>query len=135
MSPYNRKQTYDPNIISSLEKLPKTMMNNEKKEVKIRLSARNESGAEHIAVVTHGLQIRDIKLIPKVLRNPEHFCVDPNNKNYKNYYRKREGKHDSKTRNKGIYLKIVTSVKLDGREEIVTVYPTNSIKDLKTKKS
>lgn len=135
MSPYNRNQAYDPHIIECLGQLPKTMKNNENKEVTIRVNARNESGVEHIAVATHGLQVRDIKLIPKVLKKPEHFCIDPNNKNYKDYYGKRDGKHDSETRNKGIYLKIITSVKPDGSEEIVTVYPTNSIKDLKMKKS
>lgn len=135
MSPYDRNQSYDPHIIEGLEKLPKIMMNNEKKEVKIRVSARDESGVEHIAVTTHGLQVRDIESIPKILKKPEHFCVDPNNKNYKDYYGKRCGKHNCNTRNKGIYLKIITCVKLDCSEEIVTVYPTNSMKDLKRKKS
>lgn len=131
MSPYYRNQAYDPNIIEALERLPRIMQNNENKEVCIRLRARDESGKEHIAVSTHGLQVRDIEMIPQVLKNPESFCKDPYNKNYKNYYGKRFGKHDSTTRNKGIFLKIVTSVKLDGNEEIVTVFPTNSIKELK----
>lgn len=131
MSPYNRNQAYDPNIIAALEELPKIMKNNESKEVTIRHQARDESGKEHIAVSTHGLQVRDIEMIPEILKKPETCLQDPYNKNYKDYYGKRLGKHDSTTRNKGQYLKIVTSVKLDGNEEIITVYPTNSIKELK----
>ena len=131
MSPYDRNQAYDPNIIEALEKLPKVMKNNENKDVTIRHQARDESGKEHIAVSTHGLQVRDIESIPKILKKPEMCEHDLHNKNYKVYYGKRGGKHDSTTRNKGLFLKIVTSVKLDGNEEIVTVYPTNSIKELK----
>lgn len=131
MSPYNRKQKYDPNIIDALEKLPKIMMNNENKEIVIRVQARDESGKEHIAVATHGLQVRDIETIPKILKKPQYCCKDPHNKNYKDYYGKRLGKHNSSNRNKGIYLKIITSVRLDGSEEIVTAYPANSIKELK----
>ncbi len=131
MSPYNRKQAYDPNIIEALEKLPNIMTNNENKEVRIRVQARIESGKEHIAVATHGLQVRDIELIPKILKKPEYSCKDPNNNNYKDYYGKRLGKHNSSTRNKGIFLKIVTAVKIDKSEEIVTCYQTNSIKELK----
>ena len=131
MSPYNRNQAYDPNIIEALEKLPPVMKNNENKDVTIRHQARDETGKEHIAVSTHGLQVRDIEMIPQILKSPETCNKDPYNKNYKNYYGTRLGKHDSSTRNKGHLLKIITSILLDGNEEIITVYPTNSIKELK----
>ena len=131
MPPYIRNQAIDPNIIEALEKLPKIMRNNQNKEVSIRAEARNETGKEHIAVTTHGLQVRDVNLIKKALRSPEFVCQDPNNPNYKNYYVRRGGKHGPNNRNKGVFLKLVTYVKSDGSEEIITVFPTNSIKTLK----
>ena len=131
MPPYIRNQAIDPNIIEALEKLPKIMRNNQNKEVSIRAEARNETGKEHIAVVVHGLQVRDISLIKKALKTPDFVCEDPNNHWKKNYYIKRRGKHGPNNRNKGILLKVVTYVKPDGTEEIVTVFPTNSIKTLK----
>lgn len=133
MPPYIRNQAIDPNIIEALEKLPKIMRNNQNKEVSIRAEARNETGKEHIAVTTHGLQVRDVNLIKKALKSPEFVCVDPNNRYKKNYYISRKGNHGANNRNKGVLLKVVTKVKCDGKEEIVTVFPTNSIKPLKSK--
>jgi len=133
MSPYDRNQPIDPNIIKALEKLPKVMSNNQDKEVFVRAKARHETGKEHIAVTSHGLQVRDINLIKKALSAPEFVCEDPNNHRRKNYYVKREGKHGYNNRNKGTLLKVVTYVRPDEKEEIVTVFPTNSIKTLKTK--
>ena len=133
MSPYDRNQTIDQNIIKALEQLPKVMFNNQNKEVTIRAFARKETGEEHIAVTTHGLQVRDIALIKKAIKTPEFVCEDPNNYRKKNYYVRRLGKHGNKNRNKGIYLKVVTHIKRDKNEEIVTVFPTNSIKTLKSK--
>ena len=96
----------------------------------IRKEARNESGIEHIARKDHRLKVRDIESIPSILKRPQYMCSDPDNHNYMNYYGIRKGE-DQNT-----FIKIVTSpIKNDKtKEEIVTIYPSNSIKIEKSKK-
>lgn len=123
--PYDRNQAYDPHILESLNKLPQIMENADKKTVTIKKKVNRENGDEHIAVTRHGLQVRDIKLIPSILKNPLVVKPDPIKKHSKNYYGLRKGRH---TDDNQIYVKIVTNVMADGSEEIVTVFPTDKIK-------
>ena len=127
MSPYDKRQPYDPNIIEALACLPKEMMNDKGKIVYIRGKAGRETSYEHIANTGHGLQVRDVLRIPGILANPEHVCKDPSYPKTKlNYY----GKKYKRNQLVG-YIKIVTTKTPSGREEIVTVYFTKRIKDNK----
>ena len=121
---------YDKNIISALLKLKFPIKGIGSREFYIREKARDESGIEHIAKKSHRLKVRDIQAIPSILKHPQFICVDPDNHVYKNYYGIRKGK-DQNT-----FIKIVTSPILNEKlkEEIVTIYPTNSIKVEKSKK-
>lgn len=123
-------QTYDQNIVDALRKLKYPIIGVGGKRFVLRKKARNESGEEHIARKDHRLKVRDIEEIPSVLKHPQYMCDDPDNQIYKNYYGIRKGK------GRGTFIKIVTSpIKNDKtKEEIVTVYPTDSIKVEKAKK-
>ena len=72
--------------------------------------------------------MRDIESIPSILQHPIAEMVDPNNKNYRNYYGIRKT-DDSKT-----FLKIVTwpDKRNPKKEQIITIFPTNQLKLKKT---
>ena len=121
---------YDEHIIDALKMLKIPIFGVDGKSFSIRKEARNESGIEHIARKDHRLKVRDIESIPSILKHPQYMCSDPDNHNYMNYYGIRKGE-DQNT-----FIKIVTSpIKNDKtKEEIVTIYPSNSIKIEKSKK-
>ena len=126
----SNNQAYDKNIIDALHHLKLPIIGIDGKEFSIRKKARNETGVEHIAKKSHRLKVRDIESVPSILKHPQLMCNDPDNHIYKNYYGIRKGE-DQDT-----FVKIVTSpIKNDkSKEEIVTIYPTNSIKVEKPKK-
>lgn len=100
------------------------MKNLNDKDVTIRPNGPNrETGKEHIAKTSHGLQKKDIKEIPNILKNPDTLKVDPTFKNKMNYYGIKRKKYVAIG-----YIKIITEVKFDGSEEIVTIYFTEKIK-------
>ncbi len=117
-------ENYDQNIIDALLKLKTPIKGYDGKEFEIRSKGRNENGLQHIAVKRHRLKIRDIESIPEILRHPTFFSIDPNNKNYRNYYGVRKGE------NSNSFIKIVTWPYENNpkKETIITIYPTNSIK-------
>jgi len=121
---YNRFRKIDSNIIKALESLPKVMFNNEGNKVVIRkIAIGNETGVEHISNGMHGLQVKDIKLVPEILKNPVYCCKDSCHRYRKNYYGKKMYKYLFKC-----YIKIVTHVKDDKSEEIVTIFLADKIK-------
>ena len=113
---------YDQNIVDALKKIKWPLFNNEGKKVTIRPFARNESGLEHIAGKNHYLKIRDILLVPKILKNPLHIGRDKKGKKTKYYSGLRKG--DEKSR----YLRIIVRVQKDLSEQIVTIYPNKTLK-------
>ena len=115
---------YDFHIIEALNKLKIPIVGVDGKRFIIRKKARKESGLEHIAKKCHNLKVRDIESVPEILRHPKYMCNDPDNHVYKNYYGIRKGNTSTS------FIKIVTSpLKKDrATEEIITIYPTNSIK-------
>ena len=123
-------QTYDQNIINALRKIQFPITGINGKVFVVRDKKRNESGEEHIARKDHRLKVRDIEEVPSILKHPRYQCNDPDSKIYKNYYGIRKGK------DRGSFVKIVTSpLKNDkNKEEIITIYPTDSIKVEKAKK-
>lgn len=121
---------YDQHIIEALNILKMPIIGVDGLEFSIRKEARDESGVEHIARKCHRLKVRDIEIIPSILKHPKFKCHDPDNHIYKNYYGIRLGEDQNS------FIKIFTSpIKTNRRkEEIVTIYPTNSIKVEKGKK-
>lgn len=79
----------------------------------MRKNARNETGAEHIAGKLHELKVRDIEILPNVLKQP--LSVKNDNRKGKLYFGKRKGV------NKFPYLKVVVRVEKDDTETIITV--------------
>ena len=119
------KDLYDQHIVDALLKLKMPIVGVDGRKFYLRDSARKEKGVEHIAKKSHRLKVRDIETILSVLKHPKLWCPDPDNKVYRNYYGIRKG-DDSNA-----FLKIVTSPikgKRNEEEEIVTVFPTKSIK-------
>ena len=79
----------------------------------LRKNARNETGAEHIAGKLHELKVRDIEILPNVLKQP--LSAKNDKRKGKLYFGKRKGV------NKFPYLKVVVRMEKDETETIITV--------------
>ena len=64
------KRPIDENILKAVNDLKWPLINKYGNKVFLRERARNESGAEHVAGKLHLLKVRDIKIIPEILKNP-----------------------------------------------------------------
>jgi len=117
-----RKRDYDQNITLALQKIQWPIINAEGISVSVRKTARNENGFEHIAGKMHLLKIRDIDLIPYIIKNPLKVVLENKGRKGKAYFGKRKGINKSK------YLKIVVRCQGNKSEEIVTVYSTKGLK-------
>jgi len=112
----------DHNIVLALDKLIQPFFNSEHTKVYIRPDFRsNETGAEHIANSKHGLKTKDISCIPQIIKSPLTIIKD-----------KRKGKSYFGNRVCGLkkakYLKIVTQIRPDATEQIVTIFIVKAIK-------
>ena len=107
------KRPFDHNLVDTINKLNWPLLNKDGTKVFLRRNARYETGAEHIAGKLHELKVRDIKLLPSILKEPK--AIGHDKRKGKIYYGKRKGV------NKFPYLKIVTRVEQDGNETIITV--------------
>lgn len=116
------KKSKDNNIIGALKKLQFPIKNVKGIDVYLREEARSETGEEHIAAKKHFLKVRDINCIASIIKNPLLYKKDPKRKKSMVYFGKRSGKE------KAPYLKIVTNIRKDGNEEIITVYPKKKLK-------
>ena len=118
------KPEFDEHIVDALLKIKTPIVGKGGKQFYIRDEARYESGIEHIANKRHRLKVRDIETISLILKHPLAEMIDPNNKNYRNYYGLRKGQENE------TLLKIVTwPYKNDAQKElIITIYPTKTIK-------
>jgi hypothetical protein len=117
------KKEKDKNIVTALSNLPKPMINCEGILVYVREEARSETGAEHIAAKKHFLKVRDVEAVPGILKRPLLYKKDPKRKRSMNYYGKRPGQN-----NKVPFLKIVTNIRKDAAEEIITIFPQKRVK-------
>ena len=117
-------EKYDQHIVDALLKLKTPIKGQGGKEFDIRSKGRNENGLQHIALKRHRLRIKDIELVPEILMHPRVVTIDPNNRNYRNYYGFRKGNDNE------FFLKIVTwPYENDPKKEtIITIYPTKRIK-------
>ena len=120
----NENEKYDQHIVDALLKLKMPIKGCSGKEFDIRSKGRNENGLEHIALKRHRLKVKDIEMIPDILKHPNVVTIDPHNRNYRNYYGIRKGKDAE------LFLKIVTwPYESDpNKETIITIYPTSRIK-------
>ena len=120
----SKKFEYDKHIVDALLKLKSPILGKDGKKFYIRESAKDESGLEHIANKQHRLKVKDIEDVPNILKHPKAEMVDPNNKNYRNYYGVRKGKETD------LLIKIVTWPDKSNpkKEVIITIFPTKTIK-------
>ncbi len=109
---------YDINIVEALKKLPIPLITFDGHEVYFDQDKRNETIYEHIANKYHHLHVVDINEIPKILKNRESLFLDQNGRKYRSYVGLR-GKKSEKPH----YLRIITMIKKNNKETIVTIYP------------
>ena len=121
----HKKRITKPNksIEVAIEQLHFPLINNICGKVYLNQGSSSHSSKKHIAKQYHGLEAKDIEIIPKALKNPDYVCKDPKHKEKKNYYKKRP-----KTK-KIQFIKIVTKIINPKTEKIVTIFTTNKIKN------
>ena len=107
------KRPVDENVLKAVNDLKWPLTNKYGNKVFLRERARNETGAEHVAGKLHLLKVRDIKIIPEILKNPINVIRDK--RKGKLYFGKRKGLE------KIPYLKIVAKEEQNGNETIVTI--------------
>lgn len=108
-----QRRPFDRNLVDTLNKLSWPLVSKDGIKVFLRDNARNETGAEHIAGKLHELKVRDIEIIPTILKAPLKVLKDK--RKGKLYFGKRKGVY------KFPYLKIVVNERKDGSEVIITV--------------
>ncbi len=107
------KRPFDQNLVNAINKLNWPLFNNEGIKVFLRHNSRYESAAEHISGKIHELKVRDIEILPAILKQPLFVKIDK--RKGKLYFGKRRGV------NKFPFLKIVVRVENDKTETIITV--------------
>ena len=112
----NKNKEYDQHIITALKKLPDPLTTFDGRKVFFDVDKRNETIYEHIANKKHHLHCADIIQIPEILKNKECLKNDRNGARYKTYIGRRK-----KQKEKNKYLKIVTKVKKNKDESIITI--------------
>lgn len=109
--------SYDIHIIEALKELPVPLTTFDVHKVLFDEDKRNETIFEHIANKSHHLHVVDIEKIPIILKNSNSLINDKNGKDFRTYIGKR-GKQNEKLS----CLKIVTKLKGDGKESVVSIY-------------
>ena len=107
------KRPFDQNLVTAINELDWPLSNYDGIKVFLRNKARYETGAEHIAGKLHELKVRDIEMLPFMLKEP--FSVKTDRRKGKLYFGKRKGV------NKFPYLKVVVRVQKDDSETIITI--------------
>ena len=83
------KRPFDQNLVDAINKLCWPLVNNNGIKVFLRNNARYESGVEHIAGKLHELKVRDIELLPNILKQP--LSVKTDKRKGKLYFGRRKG--------------------------------------------
>ena len=112
----NVNEKYDQHIVEALRKLPKPLKTFDGHCVYFDVDKRNETIFEHIANKKHHLHEIDISQIPIILKNKECFENDRYGSKFRNYIGKRKKRQEKKK-----FLKVVTEVKKNNMESIITV--------------
>ena len=117
----NKNKEYDQHIITVLKKLPVPLTTFDGHKVYFDIDKRSETIYEHIANKKHHLHSVDIMQIPEILKNKECLKNDRNGIRYKSYIGRRK-----KQKEKNKYLKIVTTIKKNKDESIITICTVKS---------
>ena len=110
--------TYDVHIVDALKALKVPLLTFDNHKVLFDTDKRNETIYQHIANKHHHLHVVDIEKIPSILKDSKSLRVDRNGPSFRVYVGER-----GKKKEKPIYLKIVTEVKLENYESVVSIYP------------
>jgi len=113
---------YDIHIVEALQKLPAPLITFDGHQVLFDEDKRKETIFEHIANKKHHLHVVDIKRIPYILKDKESLSVDHKEKNLRIYIGKR-----GKQTEKPCYLKIITHIKKNNNESVITIYPDKKL--------
>ena len=116
-----KTKEFDQNIIAALKKLPVPLKTAKGNDVYFDVDKRYETIYEHIANKNHHLTIKDIEVVPSILKNKNSLKDDRSGKKFRTYVGRR-----GKLKERIKYLKIVTEVKKENRESIVTIYLTKN---------
>ncbi len=116
-----KEDKYDKHIIEELKKLPVPLKTFDGHDVYFDQDKRYETIYEHISNKKHHLHIKDIKVIPMIIKNKKCIVNDRNGHKYRTYIGKR-GKQKERFK----YLKIVTYIQKDKHESIVTICTVKS---------
>lgn len=108
---------YDLNVILALKKLKNPLVTWKGSFVYFDKGKRNESIFEHIGNKKHHLTVKDVNEIPIILKNKSSLKKDRSGSKFHTYIGKRGKKKENVK-----YLKIVTEVKKNNNESIVTIY-------------
>ena len=112
--------TYDVHIVDALKALPVPLITFDGHEVYFDEDKRNETIYEHIANKCHHLHVVDIKEVPIILKDPKNLKADRYGDGFRKYVGRRGKKKETIE-----YLQIITYLKENNRESIITIFPTN----------
>ena len=116
-----KNKEYDQNVIAALKALPIPLKTSNGHEVRFDVDKRNETIFEHIANKEHHIHVKDVAVIPQILQDKASLKNDKNGHKFRTYIGKR-GKQKERLK----YLKIVTEVKKNKKESVVTIYPVKN---------
>ena len=116
-----KQKEYDKHIIEELKKLPLPLKTFDGHDVLFDKDKRNETIYEHIANKKHHLHVKDIKQIPKILKNENNVKRDRKGSKFRTYIARRD-----KRKEKFKYLKITTEINKNKNETIITVHPVKN---------
>ena len=108
---------YDIHIIEALKSLPVPLVTFDNHEIYFDEDKRNETIFEHISNKSHHLHVVDIEKIPLILKDRNSLRADRNGPSFRVYIGERGKKNE-----KPPYLKIVTEIKLNNKESVVSIY-------------
>ena len=117
----SKNKKYDYHIINALKNLPVPFITFDGHKVYFDKDKRHETIYEHIAYKKHHLHLIDIMQIPEILKNKKCLKDDRTGVRYRSYIGKRK-----KQKEKNKYLKIVTIIKKDKNESIITICTVKS---------
>ena len=116
-----KNKEYDQNVIAALKALPVPLITYNGSEVRFDVDKREETIFEHIANKDHHIHVKDIAVIPSILLSKGSLKNDRNGRKFRAYIGKR-GKNKERLK----YLKIVTELKKNKKESVVTIYPVKN---------
>ena len=119
----NINDKYDQNIIDALKKLPVPLLTFDNHKVYFDIDKRKETIYEHVANKKHRFHVVDISQIQIILKDKNSLKNDRYGVRYRTYFG-----HRKKNKEKKRFIKIVTTVKKNKNESIITICTTKDKK-------